>query len=299
MKNLSEFFDADTFKKAEELAAFVVTETPFKIKDTGIARYNIHHWIKQGLFPDKGETGVIRMNFVEFVWLKILAEIRAAGLPAQSLKGLYQELVKPMDNYALYSKLAANPSFIDKELILPEPEKLKIKEYLRSGKWKIDSLSQTQFSPLLLIIAEAISKRTFVSIAVFLNGGYASLVDDTMHLHSSLTIKRLKTETHLVISITNILSSFLGDERFQSIVPNLNFFTAAEIKLLEQIRSGMYDAIKIRFSKKKMDFIELEKHEDVHKKVVDILSENSFQSIEISTQHGKISRIVSSVKMKV
>jgi hypothetical protein len=299
MKTLSDFFDADTFKKAEELAVFVLTETPFKIKDTDIARYNIHHWTKQGLFPDKGEVGVIRMNFLEYVWLKVLAEIRAAGLPAQSLKDLYKELVKPMDNYGLYAKMAADPSFIDKEVILPEPEKIKIKEYLRSGQWKTDSMNQTQFSPLLLIIAEAISKRTFVSIAVFLHGGYAALVDDTMHLHSSYTIKRLKTETHLVISITNILSSFLGDERFQSIVPNLNFFNAAEIKLLEQIRSGKYDSIKIRFSKKKIDLLELEKHEDVHKKVVDIISENNFQSIEVCTQHGKISRIVNTVKMKV
>ena len=294
-----QFFDADTYKKAEELAAFVIAETPFTVRDADVASHNIHYWIKQGLFPNKGERGTIKMNFVEFVWLKILSEIRIAGLPSDSLQELFNQLVKPLDNYALYQKLSANLSFIDNELLLPEHEKEKLKEYIRSGKWKNSEINDWKFSPLLLLIAEAISKRTFVCIAVYINGGYAPLVDDTLHLLPSISIRRLKTETHLVVSITNILSKFLGDRRFQSIIPNLHYFSAEEIKVLELIRSKKYDSIKIRFSNKRMDFIELEKHESVHKKIVDILSENSFQSIEISTQHGKISRIVNSVKMKM
>ncbi|CAN5892542.1 hypothetical protein BH11BAC7_BH11BAC7_21800 [soil metagenome] len=297
-KPVSYFFDADTYKKAEELAAFIVTETPFTVKDANVASHNIHYWIKQGLFPNKGDAAVIRMNFIEFVWLKILSEIRMAGLKAETLEGLFDELVKPLDNYVLYEKLAADPSFID-SLQLPDSEKRKIKALLKSGTWKETAKSETQFSPLLLLIAEAISKRTFVNVAVFLFGGYAPLVDDTLHLLPASTIQRLKTETHLVISITNILKGFLGDERFSSIVPNLNYFNAEEIKLLELVRSKKYDSIKIRFSEKRMDFIELEKHADVHKKIVDILSENAFQSISIAQQNGKISRIIHTVKMKV
>ena len=298
MKPASQFFDADTYKKAEELAAFVITETPFTVKDADVASHNIHYWIKQGLFPNKGDAAVIRMNFVEFVWLKILSEIRMAGLKAETLKGLLEELVKPLDNYVLYEKLAADASFID-SLQLPDSEKRKIKTLLRSGTWKETAKSETKFSPLLFLIAETISKRTFVSIAVFLSGGYAPLVDNTLHLLPKETAQRLKTETHLVISITNILSEFLGNERFSSIVPNLNYFSPEEIKLLELVRSKEYDSIKIRFSEKRMDFMELEKHEDVHKKIVEMLAENNFQSISISQQHGKISRIVHTVKMKV
>jgi hypothetical protein len=298
MKKSFEFYEPKTYEKAIELAAFVLSEKPFTVRDANVASHNIHYWIKQGLFPSKGETAVIKMNFLEFVWLKILSEIRMAGLKAETLEGLFNDLVKPLDNYALYEKLAADSSFLD-NLDLPALEKKKIKDLLKSGTWKNTAKNEIQFSPLHLLIAEAISKRTFVSIAIFLFGGYAPLVDDTLHLLPKNTAHRLKTETHLVISITKILSEFLGDERFYSIASNLDFFTAEEIKLLELIRSKKYDSIKIRFSEKRMDVIELEKSIDVHKKIVDILAENNFQSISISQQHGKVSRILHTVKMKV
>jgi DNA-binding transcriptional MerR regulator len=295
----SSAFDEETYRKAEELAIFVATETPFTVKDADVERHNIHHWIQLGLFPQKGENKKIRMNFLEFVWLKILKEIRSVGLSSDALKKLYRQLYKPLENYTIYKKISRNLSFIDDELQIPESEKEKIKEMFRSGKWEQEAKTQTRFAPLLVLIAEAIQKRTFVSIAVYLDGSYSFLVDDSLHLLPSLSIRRLKTETHLVVSITNILSHFLGDKRFQSLVPNLSYFSAQEIKVLELIRSRKYDSIKIKFSNKKMDFIELGKHENTHRKIVDILSENNFQSIEISTQHGKISRITNTVKVKV
>jgi hypothetical protein len=298
MKPLSHFFDTETYAKAEELAEFLTTETPFRVKDAEVGSANLYYWIKQGLFPDKGDVSVIKMNFVEFVWLKILSEIRMAGLKAETIKGLYSELVEPLDNKALYQKLVANPSFID-ELQISDDEKKQIKQILKSGKWKSQAELETKFSPLLLLIAEAISKRSFVSIAIFLFGGYVPLVDNSLHLLSKETLRRLKTETHLIISITNILSEFLGDEHFNSIIPQLGYFSSDEMILLEKIRSGEYDSVRVRFSGKHMDYIELEKQENVHRKIVEILSENNFQSISISQQHGKISRIIHTVKIKL
>ncbi len=298
MKSAAEFFDTATIEKAEQLTDFLESETPFTVKDAEVSSHNIHYWIKQGLFPDKGESWAIKMNFLEFVWLRILSELRTLGAKDKTLSPLYTSLVKTIDNYALYKRLAANPIFIE-QLQIPEPEKKKLRELVLSGKWEQQAKLEKEFSALLLLIAETIAKRSFVSIAVFPSGEYLPIVDSTMHLIPTETMFRLKTETHVVVSITKILTSVLGNERFTSIIPSLNYFPPDQLNLLELITSGEYDSIKIRFSNKRMDVIELEKHEDVHKRLVDILSENKFQSIAVSQQHGKISRIISTVKIKV
>lgn len=296
MKTPSDYFDASTLEKAQELIEFVKSESPFTVKDANVSSQNLQYWIKQGLFPDKGDWA-IRMDFSLFVWLRLLSELRTIGVGTKALEALYKTLFRPMDEYSLYAALAAEPQLVE-DLGLPAKEKRELTTLLRSGEWKQTAKREKQLTFLLLLIAEAIAKRTFVSIAVFPSGEFVPLVDQTLHLADSDTQLRLKTQTHCVVSITQILSGIIGQERFSSILPQLQVFSDEETKLLEQVRSGEYDSIKIRFSNKRMDILELEKHEDVHQKLVDILSQNSFQSISISQQHGKISRITRSVKIK-
>lgn len=292
-----EFFDDRSFTKAEQLLERIAMESPFSAKDANVSSHNIHYWTKEGLFPRKKRTKTIYFNFLEFVWLKVLTELRQMGLSAYSLRGLQKELVQPLDNYALYLKLEANPEFID-DFLLPQQEKIKIKEYVHSGKWKEDVLSQTNFSPLLLLIAEAIVKRSFVGIAVYYHGGYTPLVDDTFHLLPKISQRRLKTETHTVVSITKILADFLGDKRFQEIVAELPYLNEQELKLLQIIRSKKYQSVKIKFNDGEIEMIEMEKKVDVNKRIIDLLAEGGYQTITITQQDGKITRLSTLKRVK-
>ena len=54
----------------------------------------------------------------------------------------------------------------------------------------------------------------------------------------------------------------------------------------------------IKFKDKKISSIEMEKEQDVKKKVVDILSEGDFQKISIQKHNGKVVNIRNTIKMK-
>lgn len=297
MKTLTDFFDKATYQKAEQLSVFLLNEKPFTVKDAGMRNSEVQFWIRQGLFPDS-ENWNVSLSFVQFVWLRILSELRELGTPVQPLEALYRGLVEPISNYSLYEQLSEHPGLIE-NMSLPEDEINNLKTYLQSGNWKKKVGDMPDYSPLHLLIAEAIVKRCFVNIAVFSKGDFLPVIDDSFEMLPVASQRRFKTQTHITVSITNILSSMLGDERFAAIVPKLGHFTDEEMKLLEQVRSGNYDAIKIRFSNKKMDLIEMEKSQDVHRRLVDILSENQFQSISLQTHNGKVTRITNTVKIKV
>lgn len=72
----------------------------------------------------------------------------------------------------------------------------------------------------------------------------------------------------------------------------------SELKILEFLRSGEFESIKIRFVNKRINHIELEKFEDVKKRIVNILNQNRFQNIDIRQQDGRVCRITTKIKIK-
>lgn len=296
MKGAEEFFDTATLDKAEQLTEFIEKETPFRYSDiTDIPESVIRLWRQLGICNHKESN---RLDLVEYVWLNVLAELHRYRLPWAELQQLYLSLARPIDDHSLYVRLSTNPELME-ELQLPPSIKNELQLAVQKKEWHTVVKPEAKCSPLMLLVAEAIAKRIPVSIAVFGGGGYLPVVDGSKYLLEGKAQRQLKTHTHIQISITNILSFILGEERFNEVLPQLNMFTTDELNLLALIRSGNYESIKINFQNSRMDLLELEKREDVHKRIVDVLAENQFQSISITQHSGKICKVIRTVKVKL
>ncbi|MEM7037589.1 MAG: hypothetical protein AAF570_11470, partial [Bacteroidota bacterium] len=73
----------------------------------------------------------------------------------------------------------------------------------------------------------------------------------------------------------------------------------SEARLLELIHSGEYKSVKINFRDRQMNSLELVKSQAVAKKIVDVLTEASYQDIVIKTHDGKVAMIENTVKIQL
>ena len=65
--------------------------------DTGVQYRSINHWGTFGLFDDDREDvkGWRRFSFVEFIWIRMIDEMRKFGLPMETIKAVKGHLFQP------------------------------------------------------------------------------------------------------------------------------------------------------------------------------------------------------------
>lgn len=88
-------FDADFaeyhFSEYEVMEKFHknIREKKFKVSDTDVKYRVINHWEEKGLLPDKlrkDSEGWRRFSIVEFIWLKVIEQLRSFGVPIDTIK---------------------------------------------------------------------------------------------------------------------------------------------------------------------------------------------------------------------
>ncbi|TND08266.1 MAG: Uncharacterized protein FD123_2408 [Bacteroidetes bacterium] len=298
MIHLSQFFDIDTHEKAKQLQEFLIEEQPFSIGDSKVPSNNLQNYFKYGLInPPSGNKVHYRFNFIELIWLNMVADLRDIGVPIDTLRLLNKELNTSISEKKLYRFLKDNPHLID-SLPISAKEKAKIKKEAQSKDWSKEK-GKNSFTFLQLLIAHAIVHRELVCIAVFLNGTFAPLIDAIYSPENKELLYHLKTQIYYNVPVSGYMQSVIGENRFESMLPRIGLFTDKELKLLEIVRSGEYQSVTVRFKNDKMNVIEMEKSVDVHRRLIDIISESPFAHISVHTQHYKPAQVKHTTKVKV
>lgn len=73
----------------------LINEPQYTVKAATASYRTINHWSEQGLLEDRrdgSEAGWRKLSFKDVLWLRILSELRAFGLPLTALKKTFDDL---------------------------------------------------------------------------------------------------------------------------------------------------------------------------------------------------------------
>lgn len=281
--NLSQSFSKDVF-------------TP---KDLDVSYTNLNYWDKQGILSSnrKGETSWRNFNFIDYVWIRVISELRKVGAPVELIRGWKNQLFSGViTDSSFLEQLKANEKALKSALNFGEKVNRMVIDEMKS--WKKFDQKMAKKNGLTFFsygVVHAISTRSHVAILFFSDGGSALWFDNLSKTTNQEYVKRVNMQTHVRVSISSIISDFLLDERSTFLMEQIPILNVNEIRLLELINSGKYESIKINFKDKKADSVEYTQKQCSRKKIVEVINENKYQNIEIKVHKGFVTIIENTI----
>ncbi len=288
--SLDVYFGQQTLERSMELYDKINLPC-IKRLQTGITGRVLNWWFKEHLIESK-ESKVRRFTFTEFVWIRIIEQLRIVGCSFQIIKAFRQYLLAPIEAKGVLDNLKKFRHLID-DLKLTPKQREQLLGYMEAK----EPAQEREIHILHLLIMEAIIKRLPLSIAIFTNGSYVIIDKSKEHLYTDSDREKLAYEPYAVVSIAMILREFLVSDLSGFVLPTTQLLSYPENKLFEVIHSGDYESITIHFKDKKPKSLELKKSEDIKRKIVDILAKGEFGEIVVKKHKGVIAKIENTEKI--
>ncbi|MGZ4100235.1 MAG: hypothetical protein ACXVNM_15215 [Bacteroidia bacterium] len=288
---LNEFFGQRSIEKAAEL--FDRMQLPLiKGTRTGINLRNLNNWVTV-LDPRDNSSNKV-YSFTEFVWYKIVEQLREAGLSLPIIASFKKELLAPISGKAFVRKFQTPEKYFS-ELKLTRMEKKHLLQFLSGESDRVSK--ENSFNMLYVMIVECIIQKLPLALAVFLDGSFLLIDSSKKHLFTESDKKRLMFDTHIFVSLAKILNTFLLSELAGDIIPKIGLLSPAESKLIELVHNGEYESITINFKDKKIKSLELKKKENPKEQLIDILNSGEFNELIVKKRKGEIVKIDNTVKI--
>ncbi|MFN8438773.1 MAG: MerR family transcriptional regulator [Cytophagales bacterium] len=291
---LDEFIGIRSLLRVTELHE-KLTKPIFLLKDVGVQYRTVLHWDQQGLLEhSREESEWRRYDYIQYVWIKIINDLRTFGVPIPIIEKAKTEILTRINLKWLFELFSLNKEYLDK--LTNDEAKSELLSFLESKSYEsIDDNLSVSF--LELMIVETLTTKVPVSLNIFSDGFILPLFESKLDVFESGDVRKLTYETHVKISISNILNNFLSDTKDSFLIPQLQILADNERRLLEIIHSGEYETVTINFKNKKMKTVELIKEQNVKRKIVDILQDSNYQDIVIKSHKGVVTRIQNTVKL--
>lgn len=294
--SIAPFWGAEpSFSNLENLTDFLL-EDRFTIKDLDVTYTNITYWDKQGILSfNRSAGGKWRnFNFIDFMWIKTVDELRKIGISTKLIKAAKKNLFQPFDMKPYIEYLKAEFETNTKNYSKEEKEKTR-GYYSQIEKKPIDK----KITHFFAAINQAIQLTESIKLEIFKDGSV--IIHPYQNLYTEEDVLKIINEMHISLSLTTILKKFLTgySEQITHVLTDLKILQPNEINLLDLINSGKYDTIKVIFKDKKMKEWELSKTQDVKARLMDIMKEGDYQNITIKSHKGIASRIENTIKVKL
>ncbi len=294
--NLVQFFGADTFDKVGDILETI--EKPIlKITEVDITLRNLIYWtqyIGDNINIGRSKAKQKRYSFTQYVWFKMIEQLRAVGYEMTDLKLFREKFFKPVNAKSIIEQIENLEAYVN-DLNISDEQKNEMINLFASDEFK--QVSEINFSLLHLLILENFVNRVPLSVAVFPKGEFLIVNKSKEYLYTEEERNRLTYGTYVNVSVSNILRTFLRSGVAGFIVPEIKLFSKPLNRLIEVINNGNYDRIVINFKYQKIKSLELTKTEDIKAKVFDILEKGQFAEIRVMKHKGLITTIKSTEKL--
>lgn len=293
---LDDFIGSNTLIRVAEL--YEQLHNPvFLLKDVGVLYRTVLHWDQQGLLEhSREESQWRRYDYIQYVWIKIIDDLRTFGVPIPIIQQVKKDILDKINLKWLFDLLKLHIE--QAEHIRNDQHKQDLLDFLHSEEYeKLDDTLSV--SILELLIVETLTNKVPVSLVIFSDGSLLPLIENKSIELALSDREKLTYQTHVKVSISHILKSFLSETKESFFIPQLNILEENEKKLLEIIHSGEYETITIHFKNKKMQQIDLSKEQNIKRKIVDIIQDSQYQHITIKTHKGVITKIQNTMKIMV
>jgi len=194
-----------------------IRDKQFSVKDINIPYQWVNNWDKEGLlFEDDREDGKWRkFNFVDYLWIKIIVELREFGLSYDVIKKVKHVLAQQIELQPLTEK---------KKTILGN-----------SNMRYVQTASLNSVSLLTFLIIEAIATKVLIKILIHKDGNTLLLNDKNLFLYGS-ELENFKKQSYLTISLNHLLIDFVGKHELDLLLPFTPLISTEEAELLQLIR---------------------------------------------------------------
>ncbi|MDQ6755604.1 MAG: hypothetical protein M3004_01600 [Bacteroidota bacterium] len=272
-------------------------ERKFFINEADIKRNILFNWNKHSVLPyDNSETGWQRFSLIEFVWLKIISQLRNFGLSLEKLKNLKTQIFnKEIDTYKqlfINSISAFDGEIANKDAVLQVFKKKNIDEKI----WK-QVLQELQISAFSILLLQVLIYNHNVCLVIDEKNECSFMALQDMENEKRKTnqeaLNNLTNSSFIIINIRKILHDFFSNENIN--YDNeylLGFLNKKEKEIIEKIRLGGIKQINITFNNDKpvqMNLTKVIAPEEAINKVSRILKKGEFQEIKLKHSDGKLS----------
>lgn len=266
----------------------VVRENRFSLSDVGVTYRWISHWNKMGLLiGDYAEGKWKKFDLVEFVWLRMIIQMRKFNLSLEMIKRVKENLIQEIP----VSEVLGVNEVLDALMKLAKEDKRdEVRKVLQDQDVMTRFQSQTinLFETLIMdIVSFHNSFSIFISSEQVIPVKHSSLE----HIASNASFNTIFKGSFISISISEILRDFmlsdLGIKRKQK----LALLTEGEEQVLKALREDNLKSVTVKYGiNQKIDLLEIAKIEKVDKRarLMDFIMANGYQDITIKTQNGEI-----------
>jgi DNA-binding transcriptional MerR regulator len=289
--NFEEFIDTKSLDKMAELYP-VLCEERLSAKETGVRYRTLNHWDEMKIirFTRTSDIGNRKFNFVDFIWIKIVNELRSFGLNLNTIKQIANGVYESIPMQVILEQLAIN---IDKLQDFEAEDKEEFINFLKSGEYKNADFSEMpfQFNLLHILITEAIATRQSVAIIVFNNGEWLPFFKDNEHLYPEELLYKINYHSQIRVNITDLIFKFIVEDYLNEYLTELKVFTKQEEELLGYVLKGDYKKVFVLFKSKKNEPVEIPKSIQAQEAIVRILREKEYREFILTDKKGKEFRI--------
>lgn len=264
-------------------------------------------WGKKGLLISTYEKSRHnRLTVTEFVWIKLVEQMREFNFSYDFILNVKKELVQPVGDSLL------NPLFNEEvqtslmENLEPSTRLLfktifqnkdSFKELLRSIGIDLDVI--TSFDILLILCLVYQTPFTINldkdGVGALFSPLYLEFIDQEKYI-------RQMQQTHVTLSVSEVLAKALSIAPIEKVGNQLKLISKEEAEVLEALDQPNLRSVVIRFDdKNEMNLLEVTTEERVDRRtrLLEIIMTNGYQDIEVTTVKGRIVKCRNTKKIKL
>ncbi|MCB9225179.1 MAG: MerR family transcriptional regulator [Crocinitomicaceae bacterium] len=274
----------------------------FELSDIGLTAKTAFDWTKAGIYLRERKSKFRRKyNGLEYVWLKLVMELRDFGLSIAAILRLKSFLLDEMDLVEFYESLKEEGEDFDefeKFTKAFKGEIEKVNDVVALDEGKEVSLVNTILSAL---VSSTIFGRSNTHLGITKSGD--CFVFDENPSKDLFVSDHVVNEPYISFPLNYVVKNFIWSEDLYDLKEEneVDQISKDERKIIDLVREGGISSLYIKFINGSVSLMETEEIIDVKEtkgKLVDLIRRGSYQEISCKTENGKIVSVKRKTKHK-
>ena len=245
-----------------------VIKRRFSASDLGVPYRWIYHWDDKGLLfiPSQQDGSWRKFNFIDFLWIDIIVELRECGISLDSI-GELKEM--------LGTQLEMNDNLLD--------------QWFNSDLDQLQEDDKHYLNVLLLLVAECLATGADLFLLIDGDGSCMIFNESTSDAYDS-DIYHFRQRTHVSLSLRHILVQFITKYKLVDELTTLSLVDENELEIIHLMREEKIEKVIVErggIENLVLTEEELEDGKQAEYLFVDSILNESYQSVSYITTSGK------------
>lgn len=268
----------------------------FTLKQANIRKQDLSYWKREGLFENRaGAEGRewTRMNFFDYMWLRLVVELRKVNVPVKNIAQLRTQLFE-IDNETL-SMMIQQEVKLAQDGPIPQTLLTEFDSVFKKQPEVFLTLFKRYFSLFARLVLGIMLQRQRLLLTYTPEEGFNLSFPDQIAETEQLDLYyTLSDQAHVSVPLHRLLDEFYENP---NIAPKdcqrIFGLTPSELKIFEAIRKEGTLEVRIKLKPDRGGFLLMETFRQIDpqksiQSIEQIIKKGGYQNIEIKTEQGAI-----------